>query len=59
MLFCAFAADVAVLRNGFSIRHERREVWEIIGVHRTRQLSYVTSRRQRIEREKDLNRRRG
>lgn len=23
---CAFAADVAVLRNGFSIRHERREV---------------------------------
>jgi len=23
---CAFAADLAVLRNGFSIRHERREV---------------------------------
>jgi soluble lytic murein transglycosylase-like protein len=23
---CGFAADVAVLRNGFSIRHERREV---------------------------------
>lgn len=23
---CAFAADVAILRNGFSIRHERREI---------------------------------
>jgi membrane-bound lytic murein transglycosylase MltF len=55
---CVFAADNAILRNGFSIRHERREVMgETTRLYLNRDGSgYVDVRSEEIERfERDLS----
>ena len=54
---CAFAADLAILRNGFSIRHERREIiGETTRLYLNRDSSgYVDVQTSEIERfEQDL-----
>jgi len=54
---CGFAADVAILRNGFSIRHERREViGEVTRLYLNSDGSgYVDVRSEEIDRfERDL-----
>jgi membrane-bound lytic murein transglycosylase MltF len=55
---CAWASDVAILRNGFSIRHERRQVMgETTRLYLNRDGSgYVDVRSEEIERfERDLS----